>query len=133
MSGSYNINLKLYNPALDRMLNNPSGEVGRVLKRKGDLLVILAKSQVGVKTGSLKQSIHMRHYRDGGGQFIMVGSSRHHALVHHEGSRPHLITPNKSKVLKFSKRGQTIITRMVRHPGTKPNHYLTRNLRTVIR
>lgn len=133
MAERYDVDLKLFHPALDQLLNNPDGKVGRMLKRKGDILVILAKSQVGVKTGALKASIHMRHYRDGRGQYIKVGSSLQHALVHHEGSRPHLIRPNKAQVLRFSKQGRMITTRLVRHPGTKPNHYLTRNLRTVIR
>jgi hypothetical protein len=115
--------------AMDEMLKNPSGMVGRYIAERARRIVIAAKMQAGVKTGRLKNSIHMRHMRGGAaGQYVMVGSNLHYALLHHEGTKPHLIVPNRSTVLRFSSGGRVIYTHAVRHPGTRPNRYLTDNL-----
>ena len=116
-------------PVLDRYLNAPSGQVGRYMDRKGRLVMAAAKRQVGVNTGMLRASIHMRHSRDTRGQYIRIGSPLRYARVHHEGSRPHIIKPNSQQVLKFVSKGQIIFAHAVRHPGTKPNKYLTDNIR----
>lgn len=121
-----------YEPVLERFLNSPSGEVGRWLKKKGLLIMAGAKAQVGVRTGALRASIHMRHLRDPRGQYIKIGSELPYARMHHEGTRPHIIRPNNQKMLRFVTRGQVVYTHMVRHPGTRPNRYLTDNMRRVI-
>lgn len=120
-------------PAMDEMLRNPSGMVGRYIAERARRVVVAAKMQAGVKTGRLKNSIHMRHMRGGpAGQYVMVGSNLHYALLHHEGTKPHLIVPNRSTVLRFSSGGRVIYTHAVRHPGTRPNRYLTDNLYLVL-
>jgi len=44
-----------------------------------------------------------------------------------EGTRPHEIHPRGASVLVFkAKSGDLVFTRLVRHPGTKPNPFLTR-------
>jgi len=116
---------------LDFMLNNPSGEVGRYLAKKGRIIQAAARAQVGVRTGALRASIHMRHLRDSRGQFIKVGSSLNYALLHHEGSKPHIIVPDRATILKFATRGRVVYAHAVRHPGTKANRYLTDNLKLV--
>lgn len=118
-------------PILDRYLNSPNGQVGRYLHRRGLLVEAAAKRQVGVKTGALRASIHMRHSRDTRGQYVRIGSPLSYARAHHEGTRPHIIRPNNQQVLKFVSKGQVIFATMVRHPGTKPNKYLTDNLRLI--
>jgi len=42
-----------------------------------------------------------------------------------EGTRPHEIHPAGSNVLVFkAKSGDLVFTRLVRHPGTKPNPFM---------
>lgn len=118
-------------PSMDYMLQAPSGDVGKYLHRKGLLIKAAAKRQVGVQTGALRQSIHMRHFRDTRGQYVRIGSPLSYAYMHHEGTKPHLIKPKNSQVLRFYTKGQLVITHLVRHPGTKPNRYLSDNLRLV--
>jgi hypothetical protein len=115
--------------AVDQMLKSPSGMVGLYIAERARRIVVAAKMQAGIKTGRLKNSIHMRHMRGGpAGQYVMVGSNLHYALLHHEGTKPHLIVPNRSNVLRFSSGARVIYTHAVRHPGTRPNRYLTDNL-----
>jgi hypothetical protein len=125
------MNIVWRKPALDTLLNNPSGTVGRHLKKKGSRITAAARGQVGVRTGALRNSIHMRHFRDPRGQYIKVGSSLSYARMHHDGTKPHLILPTKGKNLRFFSKGFMVFTQMVRHPGTKPNRYLTDNLKLV--
>jgi hypothetical protein len=114
---------------LDYVLKNPAGPVGRDLAKRGARITAAAKAQVGVKTGALRASIHMRHLRDSRGQYVRIGSNLHYARMHHDGTAPHLIKPNRKSMLKFQSKGQTIFAHLVNHPGTKPNRYLTDNLR----
>ena len=116
---------------LDFLLNNPSGSVGRYLARKGRLVTTAARGQAGVRTGALRASIHMRHLRDSRGQFVRIGSPLNYALMHHEGTKPHLITPNRAQVLRFVRGSTVVFAHSVMHPGTKPNKFLTDNLRLV--
>jgi hypothetical protein len=121
-------NITFYKAQTDFLLNNPAGPVGRSLARRGQKVLAAARGQVGVDTGNLKKSLRMTHERSARGQFVRVGSKLNHALVHHQGSRPHMITPRRSQVMVFNKGTQVIYATSVRHPGTKPNRYLTDNL-----
>jgi len=120
-------------PAMDRLLLSPSGDVGKYLAKKGRLIEAGAKRQVGVQTGALRASIHMRHFSDPRGQYVKIGSSLNYARLHHEGTKPHLIRPNTAHMLRFYSKGQIVFAHMVRHPGTPANRYLTDNMRRVIR
>lgn len=120
------------NQNFDVYFNNPRGKVGRWLALRGRAILSAAKRQVGVRTGALRSSLHMRHSRDTRGQFLKIGSDLSYARLHHEGTRPHLIKPKEANgVLVFRTRGQLVITHLVRHPGTRPNRYLTDNLRLI--
>lgn len=116
---------------LRTMLTSKRGMVGLRLRLLGRRILAAAKRQVGVRSGALRASLHMRHFRDPRGQFIKIGSSLDYARLHHEGTRPHLILPRKRQILRFYSRGQVVRTHMVKHPGTKPNRYLTDNLRLI--
>jgi hypothetical protein len=113
---------------LDYLLKNPLGPVGRSLSKRGLRVANAAKRQVGVNTGALKRSISTSHKRDARGQFVRVGSPLNYALMHHEGTKPHIITPNRSQYLVFTKNSRVIYATSVRHPGTEPNRFLTDNL-----
>ena len=116
---------RLDKSALDNLINSPKGELGRKLSNLGDRIVFSAKNQVGNRTGRLQRSIHKRHLGNFTGQYLWIGSKVPYALAHHEGTRPHLITPTESDgKLVFFKGGRMIVTRRVMHPGTKPNKYL---------
>lgn len=119
--------------AMDRLLLSPDGAVGKHLAKKGRLIEAGAKRQVGVQTGALRASIHMRHFADPRGQYVKIGSSLNYARMHHEGTKPHLIRPNTAHMLRFYSKGQIVFAHMVRHPGTPANRYLTDNMRRIIR
>jgi hypothetical protein len=117
---------------IKKMTRSPDGEVGRHLAKLGAKLTLLAKAQAGVDTGALKQSIHYRLVQTSGGLAAQVGSDNRVALMHHQGTRPHIIVPRRAQTLRFYSHGRIVYSKLVHHPGTKPNRYLTDNLRRVI-
>ena len=120
--------------ALDAELHGPGGQLWRWMEKRAKRAVAGAKRQAGKKTGALRKSIYHRHYRTVAGQSVWIGSYKKYAYMHHEGTRPHIITPKApNTVLVFSRRSRVIVTEMVRHPGTKPNRYLSNQLRHFLR
>lgn len=122
--------------ALHKFLNTSTTDKGRpaplwrALHRKGDLAVAGAKAKVGVKTGALRQSIHMKHLGNKSGQYLWIGSKKPYAYMHHQGTKPHIITAKKpGDVLVFTKKSRLVRTPMVNHPGTRGNYYLRVQLR----
>lgn len=117
---------------MEWVLRDPEGTTGQYMNKLGSRVARLAKAQVGVDTGALKRSINYRVVRRYGGLTAVIGSDNRIALLHHNGARPHTIVPRKAQTLRFYSRGRIVYTQLVRHPGTKPNRYLTDNLRRVI-
>lgn len=115
------------------MTKNPNGLIGSYFKRKGEILEQLAKTQVGKKTLALQRSINNTMYYGGSGFVVRVGSNNSIAHLHHEGTKAHTILPKSAKTLRFNSHGKIVYAKVVHHPGTRPNKYLTDNLRKVIR
>lgn len=126
-----NLNLRV----LDEELNTPRGQLWWWLEKRAKKATMAAKRQVGVDTGALRKSIHYRHLRNFTGQYVWIGSNtQRHAYAHHEGTKPHIIKPEApNTVLVFRKGSRVIATPMVRHPGTRPNRYLSNQLRYFLR
>jgi hypothetical protein len=127
-----NVKINWFEGPLDRLLNQPGGEVGQYLQKKGNEILASARTRVGVRTGRLRASLHMRHMRDARGQYLWIGSEESYALDHHEGTRPHVITPKTGKVLRFVSRGRIVYAHSVNHPGTRANRYLSDALKDKI-
>jgi hypothetical protein len=126
---SKNITVVLYNDKIDTMFNNPNGMMGRHLSKQAKKVQAAAKRQVGVRSGRLKRSIRVYgHKRTADGQELYIGSSVPYALDHHNGTKPHVITPKKRSYLKFRQGAVITYRKSVNHPGTKPNRYLSDNL-----
>lgn len=114
----------LNRPVLDAYLRGPSGDVWRWLDKRGDRAVRGAKRAVGVQTGQLRASIHMKHTISPNGQKLWIGSNTvNYAYMHHQGTRPHLIAPRGGGALVIGK--GRMIRGPVLHPGTKANPYLS--------
>ena len=148
---------------LAELLRGPNGPVVRALLEAGEIVKSGARRRVGVyeppdayaaahrgrRPGTLRDSI-VKRVTVGGptGVAVEVGSDDDSALLHHEGTVPHVIRPRQVPLTKAGtprKRirpgdvkpylafywpavGHVVRTRQVRHPGTRPNRYLTDSL-----
>jgi len=126
-------NVTLYRPVINFELRSQYGTVGRYMHKVGNRIAQRARRQVGVKTGRLRSSISFKHVKIAGEAAVKIGAYTNYAKLHHEGTKPHIITPNKpGGQLVFMKGSRIVRTPIVRHPGTKPNRYLTDQLRKPI-
>lgn len=126
---------RINEPVYQHVFESKDGLVGKDLDDRALKLVRLAKQQVGVDTGGLQNSIRRYWTRERGRKLtVAVGSNRKIAELHHEGTRPHVIRARNAKALRYeSDNGEVVFAKSVNHPGTKPNRYLTDNLRHVVR
>jgi hypothetical protein len=106
------------------VLRSPSGPVGKHMLRLGNETQRYARDLVGKKTGGLSRSISVRLGSNSQGLTVRIGSDKPHALLHHEGTIPHIILPKNASVLAFRVGGNMVFARKVRHPGTRANPYL---------
>lgn len=134
---------------LAELMRSPQGPVIRRLIEDGEVVKQGAQRRVGVyrppdsyaashrtrKPGTLRDSIVKRVTSDGQGTYVEVGSADPIALLHHEGTEPHEITPSRAPRLVFfwPKVGHVVSLMRVSHPGTRPNRYLTDSLQDLRR
>lgn len=117
----------------NKLLRGKDGMVFNHIDTLGKRLLRLAKRQVGKKTMALYKSMKASTASTGrGGPVATVLADNKIAMIHHNGSRPHIITPRRQTTLRFPVRGKMVYTKIVNHPGTKPNRFLTDSLRAVI-
>lgn len=119
-------------PKLQTLMRDPRGMVGQYFNRIGAHLKMLAILQAGFKTGATKREMFYNTGIQNTGLVLTVGSDSKVALMHHEGTPPHKITPRNFTTLKFLMGGRIVYAKVVKNRGTRPNRYLTDNLRRVL-
>lgn len=130
---SFDGKVRIYTPVLDRMLNSPSGETGRLMARIGRQIQAGGKARVRKRSGRLARSIKVSQYRDTRGQVVKVGSNLKYAYYEHEGTRPHVINPRRGRVVTFRSGGRRVFARVVLHPGTRGSRFLVEPMRAAVR
>jgi len=117
-------------PGYDLTFKSRIGPVGRDIERRSLIVEVAAVRQARSRSGILRHGIHSAWIPSPEGNAARaIGSEVSHALVHHEGSRPHVIKPRNAKILRWvNKQGHVVFANSVRHPGTKANRYLLDSL-----
>lgn len=110
--------------AVAAFVADPRGPIADDIKKRADRVQRAARRMVGVDTGHLRRSIRTQVI-PGPVPQIMIGSTVGYALLHHDGTRRHVIRPHLRERLRFKVRGRVVYATQVMHPGTRPNHYLT--------
>lgn len=115
------------------VLRGEGGPVWNDIQKRTRRANTFAKAQVGKDTRALYRSISYRvSVGSRGGVTGVVTANNKIALMHHNGTKPHIITSRKNSAMRFKSRGKIVYAKVVRHPGTKPNRYLTDSLRKVV-
>lgn len=122
-----------------RYFAEAGGDVVRFMLQQGELVKLDAQRRVGVyqpppagpsrarRPGTLRDSIVKRFHMTSDGVVVEVGSEDPIALLHHEGTEPHVIEARNAPALVFwsDRAGRVVVARSVNHPGTQPNRFLT--------
>lgn len=132
------VDFRFVQPAWDNLRYSEHGLVGRDMTRRGEYIANRARIQVGVDTGALRRTITRATFGSKRiGPYTIVsagGPDAPHALMHHEGTRPHVIeAKGRRSMLKFNVGGKTVYVTRVLHPGTRENNYLTDHLPMAVR
>lgn len=118
---------------MHHVLRGVGGPVWNDIQKRTRRATTFAKAQVGKDTRALYRSISSRvSVGSRGGVTGVVTANNKKAIMHHNGTRPHIIMANKSSTLRFKSRGKIVYAKVVRHPGTKPNRFLTDSLNKVV-
>ncbi len=105
-----------------------AGELGTKIKQKlierlTDVVYVSAFFNAPWRTGELAGSL----VKEIGDSEAKITPMTPHAPYVVFGTRPHTIRPRNASCLVFKARSSDIVfTRLVRHPGTKPNRFLER-------
>lgn len=118
--------------AMRQMLRGPGGLVHKDITKRTRRAETFAKAQVGKDTRELYRSISYRITTGSGNVLGVVSANNKIALMHHNGTRPHIIAARRAQTLRFKSRGKIVYAKVVRHPGTRPNRFLTDSLRKVV-
>ncbi|MFM9590703.1 hypothetical protein ACKI16_29375 [Streptomyces scabiei] len=120
------VTVTLDQSVLDRMLRRPGGPAYKRLKTRTRRVARIAAAEA---PGSMGSHVDWEIRTGPTGLSGVVWCD--HPAVHFvlRGTRKHLIRPRRAKALHFYVDGTEVFTRLVRHPGTKPNPFLQRALR----
>jgi phage gpG-like protein len=88
-----------------------------------------AKILTPVDTGRLRASLKMTE----SGDTVTISTNVAYAEYVHDGTRPHVIRPNRRQALRFVVGGRVVYAKVVHHPGTRARPFLTRALMEVSR
>jgi hypothetical protein len=125
---------KIFDSELELFLHSPRGPIYLWLQSKTVEITALAKSQAGREDGRLSRSIRYSIERVPRGLQATIVAPVDYAYFHHEGTRPHIIEPGpRHRFLRFRGFTGVVFTPKVRHPGTRPNHFLTDPMELVLK
>src|SRR5690606_9664685 len=112
--------------AVDRMLNSPTGMVGRNCQQRADRTAARARQ---FAPGSMSERIAPPVVRGGPGGPSADITVRHPAVGYGiSGTRPPQIRPRTRHALPLPLRGRVVFAKLVNHPGSQPNDFLNKSL-----
>lgn len=120
------VSVRLDRTRLQSFLNIAGGAGNRLLRRKAERVADLAR-RYSAHNGSIPEGIIVGPYKDGA---IEVISTNPNSLFVHNGTKKHVIEPRRRNgYLRFVVGGRVVYAKVVHHPGTKANPFLTDALR----
>lgn len=122
-------------PGWKHTFQSTQGPVGAYFKDLGKGGVRFAKQKVSIESGKLYRSINTYTGIMYGNVYTDYGSSNRIAYIHHEGAKRHGIkarNPNGYLRFYWKKRQRWVTVKSVKHPGHRPNPYLTYRLRQLV-
>jgi hypothetical protein len=112
--------------AIGRLLRARNGLARRKLQRRLDRVARIAAAEAPGSMGDYIETDIREGSRGLEGAVICTHPKVRLVL---DGTRPHLIRPRNRQYLRFEAGGDVVFTKLVRHPGTRPNNFLGRALR----
>jgi len=96
--------------------------ITRLIGELADYAERTMREEAPKRTGALRKSIR----KAVSSMEAEIGSQVPYAVYVEYGTRPHIITPVKARALRFEVGKEIVFTRLVQHPGAKPNPFVRR-------
>lgn len=119
---SRDVQIKVNNARVHHMLHGRTGPVMNDLEQRARRVQRIARAYAPGRMGR-----RIRTVIEGG--HVRIESTHPATMYVIKGTRKHIIRPRRKKVLKFTTHGHTVFARIVFHPGTKANDFLSKALR----
>lgn len=129
MSLNFTGQVRIDRTRLERLLRLPGGLVYRNMERRVRRAEETARR---LAPGSMPRGISSRIERDGREIAGYITSAHPATIFVVSGTRPHVIRPVRAQALRFTVGGRVVYAKIVHHPGTRPNDFLTRALRAAL-
>jgi hypothetical protein len=130
--------ITLLRPELAAFITDPNDGVMKDLVRRGNVVMLVAKTFVRVRTGRLRTLIRLQVNAKKASVTVMAGRPglTPYTMFEHDGTHPHIITAKnrgrgkkrRAGYLRFTVGGQVVFRRSVKHPGTTGSQFLVRAL-----
>lgn len=128
----------IHGDKLASVIRSPNGQVMRQLLVQAERVRLRAtelcgRSDTPGPDGHLADTIVKRVKANGSKAVVEIGSEHPRALMHHEGTQPHVIAAVNGPRLVFywARVGSVVAFPRVNHPGTRPNRFLTDALKVL--
>jgi hypothetical protein len=126
--------------AIQRMFNSPQGPVVRELEKIGTGVQQGARQMIrpsmvrGDGGGLSLRDMIIKRFVPGAWPAIRIIGAKPYALFVHDGTPPHEIRPRQVSALRFysQRAGGFVFAKVVHHPGTRPNRFLTDPARRIM-
>ncbi|MFF4900423.1 hypothetical protein [Streptomyces sp. NPDC001068] len=119
------VEVRLDQGALARLLRARGGIARRKLEQRVERVARIARAEAPDSMGEFISTDIQEGPR--GLQGVIICDHPKVRLVL-DGTRPHLIRPRRRNFLRFEVGGDVVFTKLVRHPGTRPNNFLAEAL-----
>lgn len=127
-----NVTITINEAGIRNLLEGVSGPVQIKLQRVANDVAKAVRREAPVKTGKLRDSILVRRGATTSRLGWSVIADTDYSSAVERGTKPHEIVPRRASVLRFpSKAGGVVYAHKVNHPGTQPNPFMDRALRSV--
>lgn len=131
--------ITILRPQLAEFVTDPNDGVIKDLVRRGNVVMLVSKTFVRIRTGRLRSTIRVVVNAKRARVDVIAGKSglTRYTMFEHDGTNPHIITAKKMRgrgkrrrkgMLRFTVGGQVVFRRSVRHPGTTGSQFLVRAL-----
>lgn len=110
---------------LRRLLRRRGGAVERSLAKRTQRVAEIAQREA---PGHMGDFVTWKITEGPKGLQGVVVCNHPAVLLVLKGTVPHLIRPRRKQFLRFEVDGRVVYTKLVRHPGTKPNDFMARAL-----
>lgn len=121
-----NIKVRVDRNSMRRYAARSNGPMDAFARARAVRVAAIARDEVGVLSGATRGTIRVERGPRPSWNVVAGGPAAPHALIHHEGARPHGIDGHPLLTFYWARLGRVVRFPHVNHPGHPGNPFLVR-------